>query len=721
VQVTPETMTLAVGQRQPIFAAAYDGQGNLLASAKFRFWSSDTMVAQVLPEGVVVGVAAGLAKVEARLQGRRASTAILVTAARPAATPAPTAIRGAVLALEPASVLLVPRESTRVVPQALHEDGTPAPPGVVSWRSLRPDIVTVDDSGLVAGIAPGRTVIQATAAGLTASASVHVEPAGFALSAGQLVMAPGGRDTLRAQVPSQGGRELRTGLRWQSTDTTVARVGPTTGVVEAVGPGEAQIVATGFGQERRALVRVHKPPQALVLSPLKADTVQVPLRGSQRFSAVAEAADSTPIPELAPRWEVGDTAVATFDSATGTLGARGVGATTLTARVEGFEPVTWRVRVVPGTLQLDRTRLGLAPGEQATLTATVVDAQGGRVGPAEGLHWSSNRPEVAAVTPGGSASGVSLGRATLTAVAPWGASAALDVFVVGDLLLASSRRGSFGIYQLRLARPDSLVPVLADGAVNVQPALSPDRTSIAFVSNRAEGEVGGANRVAGEVAGGGRGGSYDLYVMDADGRNVRRLTAGAGLEGEPTWSPDGARIVFTTGRGAASQLYAVRPDGGDLRPLATGAGGSRSAAFSPDGRAVAFVSTRDGNDELYLADADGGNPRRLTRTPESESRPRFFPNGDLLWVTARGRRGGGSTVLRGTPGGRPAVLATTDRPIVGLGLSRRGDQMAYVVARGARASRARVSVELFLQSTAPGSAPTPVRLAPNEQVVDPTF
>ena len=40
VQVTPETMTLGVGQRQPIFATAYDRQGNLIPSAKFTFWSS---------------------------------------------------------------------------------------------------------------------------------------------------------------------------------------------------------------------------------------------------------------------------------------------------------------------------------------------------------------------------------------------------------------------------------------------------------------------------------------------------------------------------------------------------------------------------------------------------------------------------------------------------------------------------------------------------------
>ncbi|HZA92132.1 MAG TPA: Ig-like domain-containing protein, partial [Gemmatimonadales bacterium] len=62
VQVTPETMTLGVGQKQALFAAAFDARGNLMASAKFTFWSSDTLIAKVRKDGSVVGVAPGLAK-----------------------------------------------------------------------------------------------------------------------------------------------------------------------------------------------------------------------------------------------------------------------------------------------------------------------------------------------------------------------------------------------------------------------------------------------------------------------------------------------------------------------------------------------------------------------------------------------------------------------------------------------------------------------------------
>src|SRR6185436_5006864 len=79
VQVTPETMTLGVGQKQRLFATAFDPRGNLIPAAKFTFWSSDTLIAQVNKDGTVVGLKPGLAKIEARCQGRRASMAVLIT------------------------------------------------------------------------------------------------------------------------------------------------------------------------------------------------------------------------------------------------------------------------------------------------------------------------------------------------------------------------------------------------------------------------------------------------------------------------------------------------------------------------------------------------------------------------------------------------------------------------------------------------------------------
>ena len=102
---------------------------------------------------------------------------------------------------------------------------------------------------------------------------------------------------------------------------------------------------------------------------------------------MAQAADSTPIPEARITWELGDTTKATFDRATGTFTARDTGATTLTARLRGFEPVVWRLHIIAGVLGLDRPRAALGLGERVTLAANLLDEAGKVIAPATGVEW----------------------------------------------------------------------------------------------------------------------------------------------------------------------------------------------------------------------------------------------------------------------------------------------------------------------------------------------
>ena len=197
VQVTPETMTLAVGQKQPIFATAYDRQGNLMAAAKFTFWSSDTAIAKVSREGTVLGIAAGLAKVEARTQGRRASLAVLITGGSSGAGSA-----GSLLTLEPTTAMLLPGESVLITPQAVHEDGSTTAVGKVAWKSLKPEVATVDSTGLVLAVAPGKSIVQASAsAGLMATLPVEVEQADIALLGDVDALGPEDAETLGVRSP----------------------------------------------------------------------------------------------------------------------------------------------------------------------------------------------------------------------------------------------------------------------------------------------------------------------------------------------------------------------------------------------------------------------------------------------------------------------------------------------------------------------------------------
>ncbi len=275
--------------------------------------------------------------------------------------------------------------------------------------------------------------------------------------------------------------------------------------------------------------------------------------------------------------------------------------------------------------------------------------------------------------------------------------------MVGDLLLASSRRGALGIYQAFAAAPDSLLPILVDSAQNTQPVFSPDRTRIAFSSNRAA-----------------RDGNFDLYVMSADGRDLHRLTTDVGADRAPAWSADGSKVLFTAPRAATSQVYIVSADSADARLLTTSAGGNQSPTVSPDGKTVAFVSLRDGAPHVYRMPIDGhGDEARVGTGPLREASPRFFPNGDLGYGV---ERSGGSREWRivrlPAGGGAPVPLAQTEQPLVTFAPSRDGERIVYVTGRP---GQPKPDYRVFLRSLSLTATPVPLKLRPGEQIPSASF
>jgi Tol biopolymer transport system component len=145
------------------------------------------------------------------------------------------------------------------------------------------------------------------------------------------------------------------------------------------------------------------------------------------------------------------------------------------------------------------------------------------------------------------------------------------------------------------------------------PFWSPDGQSIVFESNRA--------------------GNHDIWVMNADGSDVRRLTDHPALDETPVFSPDGGRIVFASEREGELDVFSMRADGSDLVNLTRNpTADDDHPKFSRDGRLIAFNSKRhDGETyQLWVMNADGTHPRRITEHIDWDTFPSFSSDGSRI-------------------------------------------------------------------------------------------
>ena len=172
---------------------------------------------------------------------------------------------------------------------------------------------------------------------------------------------------------------------------------------------------------------------------------------------------------------------------------------------------------------------------------------------------------------------------------------------------------------------------------NFLPVWSHDGSKIAFMSNRD--------------------GNPEIYVMNRDGSNVRRITNHPMADTTPTWSPSGNQIAFTSDRSGTPQIYVVNLDGTGLvrisqesfcdratwsppplnqiayasrsgggyeirlfdfnertsTTITDGIGSNESPAFAPNGRHIAFVSDRSGTPQIYTIARDGRDLKQITK------------------------------------------------------------------------------------------------------------
>lgn len=707
IEVLPPTVTLAVGQRQGILATAYDARGQVVSSVRFAWSSSNVQVAAVQPDArdpavaTVVALSPGVATIEARAGAQRGVVQVQVTGAGgavPGVPAQPGAAPAVLIRIEPNSVTLLPAEDARLTVVFLQADGSPAAPVPFNWVSLNPQVATIGSDGLVVGIAPGQAVIEArTASGLVARVPVQVAQAAIAFTEQVLSLSPGQSDTVRVVVPSQNNRRVASRwFQWSTTNPAVATVTPL-GVVMGVNGGEAEIIATGFGQMGRLPVRVHRPVEELVLyPPTSAGPVTVVVNGTARFTARALAEDGSEVPEAPIRWTVGDTSVASFDAATGTLRGKKMGSTYLTVRGPGPGlQARWTIEVVAGGVAITPERLGLGRNQSRRLTVSLVDDRGGEVGRAADVRWSSLDPAVVRVDEQGNVTGLQWGRGRVVATTPWGRSDTVEVFVQGTLLVTSTRSGSADIFALDPASPNELNRVTTDSVYSeAEAAFSPDGSRIAFVSDRD--------------------GNVELYVMNADGSELRRLTNTPAVEGSPSWTADGRQIVYTSNATGNFQIWVINADGTDPRSLTQEPSSNFQPAVSPDGRTIAFTSDRGGNYDIYLMSLDGSNQRNFTRSQLAETTPAWFPDGRLAYIVQETSRGGlASRVMRADlVTGETTAISPQGLAVADIDISGDGNILAMIVSSFERGGNVLQRLYLLRLDT-PGATPVEVLRASN--------
>jgi dipeptidyl aminopeptidase/acylaminoacyl peptidase/ribosomal protein L40E len=305
---------------------------------------------------------------------------------------------------------------------------------------------------------------------------------------------------------------------------------------------------------------------------------------------------------------------------------------------------------------------GIAAVAALAIVAAVVVLPKGTATPSSGTGTAAPSSSVPG-TPGSSPSaGSSSEVPTATTPAP--------ATPTGEVVFAASRDGDFDLWiwdaptgQVRslLAAPGNqsepswspdrsrvvyrdpvgLRMILADGtpadppdfthhAQDLNPAWSPDGSTIAFATNRAPLT------------------SLDIYARPADDNQVviTPLANSKADDWDPAWTPDGSRIVFVSKRLGDAHLFVMNADGSDETEIDLGPGIYDDPAVSPDGQWLAFTrrENKDANKALYVARLDGSEMRRLTNSDVNEHDMTWSPDSRYI------------AVVRGDAGARIVVI-----------------------------------------------------------------
>ena len=364
VTVSPAAIELtALGATERLSAEVRDQNGNVMAGAATTWASGDASVATVDRSGLVTAAANGTATITATLGSVSGSATATV------------AQQVSSVEVTPATGFVLPGTTLRLMAEAKDANAHVVEGAEFAWASSDPAVAVVDATGLVTGTAEGDVDVSATSSGVTGRAQLEVvepAPTTVAVSPDAVVLEALG-DTLRlaAEVQDQAGRPMPgEAVVWAASDTLVARV-DSTGLLTAVGNGEAAVTAASGPVSGDAAVQVLQVARTVLLTPA-ADTLV--LGDSLRLAAEAFDAGGHPVDGAAFAWSSSDPSIAAVDES-GVV--RGVG--------EGTAEIT----VAAGSAR-QASRIWVFSPDRASLVALYEAANGD--GWTDGRNWTSDRP-----------------------------------------------------------------------------------------------------------------------------------------------------------------------------------------------------------------------------------------------------------------------------------------------------------------------------------------
>jgi len=183
---------------------------------------------------------------------------------------------------------------------------------------------------------------------------------------------------------------------------------------------------------------------------------------------------------------------------------------------------------------------------------------------------------------------------------------------VGDRILFTTARNGKPDIYIMHADGTEVRVITADAATDQSADLTHHDIFVAFMSTRV-------------------GGVYQVFRIPTTTRATMQLTSGTSDNGFPRWSPDDQQIVFTSLRDGNMELYRMRANGLDQVRLTVNGATDTGADWSPDGRRLAFLSNRDGKTDIYLMNVDGtGTVRLTTDDTEKAGRASWSPDGTQI-------------------------------------------------------------------------------------------